>query len=146
MTIGLQLLNSCVTLFSFMVILWSLSAAAPLHVFGLGFDIPGYLLWAALIYACIGTALTHLIGRPLIALNFQQQRYEADFRFNLVRVRENSEQIALLDGEPAERDRLLMRFGNVVGQLARDHVAAEEAHLLHRQLCAGVRGVSRSSW
>jgi len=112
--IGLQLLNSCVTLFSFMIILWSLSAAAPLHVFGIGFDIPGYLLWAALIYACIGTALTHLIGRPLIALNFQQQRYEADFRFNLVRVRENSEQIALLDGERAERDRLLMRFGNVV--------------------------------
>ena len=53
----------------------------------------------ALIYAIIGTALTHLIGRPLVALNFQQQRYEADFRFNLVRVRENSEQIALLDGE-----------------------------------------------
>ena len=98
-----------------MIILWSLSAAAPLHVFGLSFNIPGYLLWAALIYACIGTALTHLIGRPLIALNFQQQRYEADFRFSLVRVRENSEQIALLDGERAERDRLLMRFGNVVG-------------------------------
>ena len=112
--IGLQLLNSCVTLFSFMIILWSLSAAAPLHLFGLSFNIPGYLLWAALIYACIGTALTHLIGRPLIALNFQQQRYEADFRFNLVRVRENSEQIALLDGERAERDRLLLRFGNVV--------------------------------
>ena len=97
-----------------MIILWSLSAAAPLHLFGMSFSIPGYLLWAALIYACIGTAFTHLIGRPLIALNFQQQRYEADFRFNLVRVRENSEQIALLDGEAAERDRLLMRFGNVV--------------------------------
>ena len=55
-----------------------------------------------------------MIGRPLIALNFQQQRYEADFRFNMVRVRENSEQIALLDGEAAERDRLLLRFGNVV--------------------------------
>ena len=114
LTIGLQLLNASVTLASFMIILWSLSAAAPLHVFGISFDIPGYLLWAALIYACIGTAFTHLIGRPLIALNFQQQRYEADFRFNLVRVRENSEQIALLDGERAERDRLLMRFGNVV--------------------------------
>ena len=114
LSIGLQLLNSCVTLFSFMIILWSLSAAAPLHLFGMSFTIPGYLLWAALIYACVGTALTHLIGRPLIALNFQQQRYEADFRFNLVRVRENSEQIALLDGERAERDRLLLRFGNVV--------------------------------
>ena len=63
-------------------------------------DIPGYLVWAALIYAVVGTALTHWIGRALIALNFQQQRYEADFRFNLVRVRENAEQIALLDGEP----------------------------------------------
>ncbi len=114
LNIGLQLLNSCVTLFSFMIILWSLSAAAPLHMFGTTFNIPGYLLWAALIYAVIGTALTHLIGRALIALNFQQQRYEADFRFNLVRVRENSEQIALLEGERAERDRLLVRFGNVV--------------------------------
>jgi putative ATP-binding cassette transporter len=115
LNIGLQLLNSCVTLVSFMAILWALSAAAPLHLFGVTYNIPGYLLWAALIYACLGTALTHLVGRPLIALNFQQQRYEADFRFNLVRVRENSEQIALLDGERAETDRLLMRFANVVG-------------------------------
>ncbi len=114
LSIGLQLLNSAVTLLSFMVILWALSAAAPLHVFGMTANIPGYLLWAALIYAVIGTALTHLIGRPLIALNFQQQRYEADFRFNLVRVRENSEQIALLAGDRAETDRLLLRFGNVV--------------------------------
>jgi putative ATP-binding cassette transporter len=112
--IGLALLNACVTIVSFMAILWALSTEAPLHLFSMSFSIPGYLLWAALIYAVIGTTLTHLIGRPLIALNFQQQRYEADFRFNLVRVRENSEQIALLDGEPAERDRLGMRFGNVV--------------------------------
>jgi putative ATP-binding cassette transporter len=114
LNIGLQLLNSLVTLFSFLIILWGLSAAAPLHLFGLSYSIPGYLLWAALIYAAIGTTFTHLIGRPLIALNFQQQRYEADFRFNLVRTRENSEQIALLAGEQAEDDRLLLRFGNVV--------------------------------
>jgi len=114
LNIGLQLLNSLVTLFSFMIILWGLSAEAPLHLFGMSYSIPGYLLWAALIYAVLGTAFTHVIGRALIALNFQQQRYEADFRFNLMRVRENSEQIALLDGEGAERDRLLMRFGNVV--------------------------------
>jgi putative ATP-binding cassette transporter len=112
--IGLNLLNAVVTLGSFAVILWNLSAAAPLHVFGIKFDIPGYLLWAALVYAVGGTIFTHLIGRPLIALNFQQQRYEADFRFNLVRVRENSEQIALLNGERAERDGLLLRFTNVV--------------------------------
>jgi putative ATP-binding cassette transporter len=114
LSIGLQVLNACVTIASFMVILWVLSAAAPLHIFGIRFDIPGYLLWAAMIYAGIGTALTHLIGRALIALNFQQQRYEADFRFNLVRVRENSEQIALLEGDQAERGRLLERFGNVM--------------------------------
>ena len=112
--IGLNLLNAVVTLGSFAFILWNLSAAAPLHVFGLKYDIPGYLLWAALIYAVVGTIFTHLIGRALIALNFQQQRYEADFRFNLVRVRENSEQIALLNGERAERNGLLQRFGNVV--------------------------------
>jgi putative ATP-binding cassette transporter len=112
--IGLGLLNSVVTLGSFAIILWNLSGTAPLQLFGTTWDIPGYLFWAALIYAIIGTALTHLVGRALTALNFQQQRYEADFRFNLVRVRENSEQIALLDGEPAERDRLLMRFSNVV--------------------------------
>jgi len=112
--IGLGLLNSVVTLGSFAVILWNLSGTAPLHLFGTTLAIPGYLFWAALIYAVIGTALTHLVGRPLTALNFQQQRYEADFRFNLVRVRENSEQIALLDGEQTERNRLLSRFGNIV--------------------------------
>jgi putative ATP-binding cassette transporter len=71
-------------------------------------------VWGALIYAVIGTALTHLIGRPLIQLDFMQQRYEADFRFNLVRVRENAEQIALLHGEAAERHQLLDRFKHVV--------------------------------
>ncbi len=114
LTIGVGLLSSVVTLGSFVVILWSLSAQAPLHIFGFVVDIPGYMVWAALIYALIGTLLTHLIGRALIALSFLQQRYEADFRFNLVRVRENGEQIALLAGEPAERVRLLNRFGNVV--------------------------------
>jgi vitamin B12/bleomycin/antimicrobial peptide transport system ATP-binding/permease protein len=112
--IGTGLLNACVTLGSFVVILWSLSAAAPVHLFGLPFVIPGYLVWAALIYAVIGTGFTHLLGWPLITLNFRQQRFEADFRFNLVRSRENSEQIASLHGEAAERERHLDRFGSVV--------------------------------
>ena len=114
LTIGVGLLGATVTLGSFVVILWTLSAAAPLNLFGETFAIPGYLVWAALIYAILGTAMTHLIGWPLVQLNFNQQRYEADFRFNLVRVRENSEQIALLAGEAAESDRLLTRFGRVV--------------------------------
>jgi putative ATP-binding cassette transporter len=112
--IGVGLLGAVVTLASFVVILWGLSAAAPLHVFGNEFAIPGYLVWGALIYAIFGTALTQWIGSPLVNLDFQQQRLEADFRFSLVRVRENSEQIALLKGEPAERGRLSERFGRVV--------------------------------
>ncbi len=114
LSIGLGLLNSCVTLGSFVVILWTLSEAAPLQLFGTPVSIPGYLVWAALIYAAIGTVLAHLIGWPLIPLNFQQQRFEADFRFNLVRTRENSEQIAALRGEAAERERHLTRFGLIV--------------------------------
>jgi vitamin B12/bleomycin/antimicrobial peptide transport system ATP-binding/permease protein len=114
LTLGIGLLSAVVTLCSFVVILWALSAAAPLHLFGTTFAIPGYLVWAALTYAVIGTVLTHLVGWPLVALNFRQQRFEADFRFNLVRVRENSEQIALLGGETAERERLLDRFGHIV--------------------------------
>jgi putative ATP-binding cassette transporter len=114
LTIGIGLLSSIVTLCSFVVILWTLSAQAPLTLFGARFDIPGYLVWAALIYAVIGTLLTHLIGWRLIPLNFQQQRFEADFRFNLVRTRENAEQIAALGGEAAERERHLNRFGFVV--------------------------------
>jgi vitamin B12/bleomycin/antimicrobial peptide transport system ATP-binding/permease protein len=111
-TIGL--LSSIVSLASFVVILWGLSRAAPLTVLGRDLTIPGYLVWGALVYAIFGTALTHWIGSPLVNLSFEQQRFEADFRFNLVRVRENSEQIALLRGEGAERERLSDRFGRVV--------------------------------
>ena len=114
LSIGLGLINSVVSMFSFVVILWTLSEKAPLHLFGVNISIPGYLVWAALIYAVIGTILTHLIGWRLIPLNFKQQRFEADFRFNLVRTRENSEQIAALHGEAAERERLTDRFANVV--------------------------------
>jgi vitamin B12/bleomycin/antimicrobial peptide transport system ATP-binding/permease protein len=115
LTLGVGLLSSVVTLASFVIILWGLSDAAPLHLFGRDIPIPGYLVWAALIYAVLGTVLTHLIGSPLMGLNFQQQQFEADFRFNLVRARENAEQIALLRGEPAERLRLSTRFQRVVG-------------------------------
>src|SRR5690349_3813740 len=112
LSIGTGLLNSVVTLCSFIVILWTLSEAAPVHLFGV--TVHGYLVWAALLYAVMGTVLTHRIGWPLIPLNFQQQRFEADFRFNLVRTRENSEQIAALHGEAAERECHLNRFGSVV--------------------------------
>jgi len=114
LNISVSFLSAVVTLASFIVILWGLSADSPLTLFGNEFHIPGYLVWGALIYAVFGTVLTHWIGSPLVMLNFQQQRLEADYRFNLVRVRENSEQIALLRGESAEQERLLERFGRVV--------------------------------
>ena len=113
--IGISLLGSIVTLVSFVVILWNLSSGSPLMIGSKSFNIPGYLVWAALIYAVIGTWVTHLVGRPLIRLNFDQQRYEADFRFSLVRLRENAEEVTLLAGERAEEERLLDRFGRVVG-------------------------------
>lgn len=113
-TIGIRVLGALVSLISFVIVLWILSADAPLYLFGREISIPGYLVWAALIYAAIGTLFAHLIGRPLIRLNFLQQRYEADFRFNLVRVRENAEQIALLRGENAEKATLRQRFSFVI--------------------------------
>jgi vitamin B12/bleomycin/antimicrobial peptide transport system ATP-binding/permease protein len=114
LTIGIALLGSIVTLVSFVWILWTLSAATPLMIGSSTFQIPGYLVWAALIYAILGTWVTHLVGRPLIKLNFDQQRYEADFRFSLVRLRENAEEVTLLAGEPAEKERLSDRFGWVI--------------------------------
>lgn len=114
LSIGIGFLSSIVTLASFVVILWGLSQAAPLIIAGRDYTIPGYLVWIALIYAALGTFLTHWIGKPLVLLNFTKQRFEADFRFNLVRVRENSEQIAILRGEEAERQHLLDRFGRVI--------------------------------
>jgi vitamin B12/bleomycin/antimicrobial peptide transport system ATP-binding/permease protein len=113
--IGIALLGSIVTLVSFVVILWNLSSTSPLVIGSHSFDIPGYLVWAALIYAIVGTWITHLVGRPLIKLNFDQQRYEADFRFSLVRLRENAEEVTLLSGEQAEEQRLVDRFARVVG-------------------------------
>lgn len=107
-------LGAFVTFCSYVALLWVLSADAPLSLFGREIGIPGYLVWAGILYSVVGTLITHLIGRALIKLNFDQQRYEADFRFNLVRVRENAEQIALLGGENAERASLAARFAAVM--------------------------------
>ena len=100
-----------VTLVSFLGILWSLSGTVALF----GVAIPGYMVWVALAYAVVGTWLTHLVGRPLAALRFRQQRVEADFRYSLVRVRENMEGIALYAGEAEEKGLLGQRFGSVIG-------------------------------
>ncbi len=108
------LLGAAASLGSFVVILWGISARMPMPLFGGRVVIPGFLVWAALIYAAVTTLATHLVGRKLVGLRFEQQRYEADFRFELVNVRENCEQIALLKGEDAQRARLMGRFDAVV--------------------------------
>jgi vitamin B12/bleomycin/antimicrobial peptide transport system ATP-binding/permease protein len=113
LSLGTGLLGSVVTLGSFVVILWGLSNAAPLTLFGHTLGIPGYLVWVAIIYAVAGTFVSHRIGRPLIALDIEQQRREADFRSGLLRVRENAEQIALLSGETTEHRRLMSHFTRV---------------------------------
>jgi len=110
LTLSLGLLSAVVTLVSFVAILWTLSGAIEIA----GIEIPGYMLWVALIYAIVGSWLTHVIGRPLIPLNFTQQRFEADFRFALVRLRENSEGVALYGGEAGEGANFRARFSNVV--------------------------------
>ena len=112
--LSIGLLSAVVTLASFFFILWKLSDAAGIPLFGFDVKIPGYLVWISLVYALIGTALTHLIGNVLASLNFNQQRLEADFRYHLVRVRENGEQIALLDGEEVEKAGLGGRFAKLV--------------------------------
>jgi putative ATP-binding cassette transporter len=114
MTLSMGLLNAVVTLVSFVGILWTLSGPLDFSLLGMQVSIPGFMVWAALIYCVGGTIVTHYIGRPLIGLNFQQQRYEADFRHHLVRVREYSEAIALDHGEKVEHGQLDLRFGNVL--------------------------------
>ena len=109
---SINLIATLSALVSYAIILWSLSANLTLP--GTHFSFPGLLLWCAIIYSIIGTALTHLIGRPLASLAFARQHYEANFRFGLARLREYSEQIALLRGEPTEKTILTDRFSSII--------------------------------
>jgi vitamin B12/bleomycin/antimicrobial peptide transport system ATP-binding/permease protein len=114
LSLGLGFLNAAVTLASFIGILWSISGPLEIPLGGATYIIYGYMVWVAIVYAIVGTWLTHKIGKPLIPLNFNQQKYEADFRFNLVRFRENSEGVALYRGEEDELRGFRSRFMAVV--------------------------------
>ncbi len=113
MQLFLGLLSSVATLVSFIFILWELSGPLSLAPIGINFTVPGYMAWVCLIYAIVGSWLANLVGRRLIPLNFLRQNYEANFRFALVRVRENAEGIALYNGERQEGDALNQRFIDV---------------------------------
>ena len=115
LSLSLGLFNAFVTLVSFLSILWTLSGALTIPLGGsIEIAIPGYMVFAALLYAIAGTVLTRWIGHPLIRLSFDQQRYEADFRFSLVRLRENAENVAFYGGEARELDTFRDRFAQVV--------------------------------
>ncbi|HMN92502.1 MAG TPA: ABC transporter ATP-binding protein/permease [Hydrogenophaga sp.] len=114
-SLSMGLLNAVVTLVSFVGILWTLSGSFAFSFNGSDYVIPGFMVWMAVVYCVAGSIITHYIGRPLIGLNFRQQRFEADYRHHLIRVREYSESIALDRGEPVERQLLGTRFGEVLG-------------------------------
>jgi putative ATP-binding cassette transporter len=115
-TLGLAIggLRATVTLASFTAILWGLSGPLTFSLGGVVARLPGFMLWTAILYAAVGTWLTDRIGRPLVRLNFDQQRYEADFRFGLARFRENTEPVALSAGEGHELGGFRRRFAAVV--------------------------------
>jgi putative ATP-binding cassette transporter len=119
LSLTLGFINAFVTLVSFIGILWSLSGVLEFTLGGVAYEMPGYMVWIALAYAALGSWLTHRIGLRLIGLNFEQQRFEADFRFSLVRFRENAEGVALYAGEAQELSRFRVRFGNVVANWIR---------------------------
>jgi vitamin B12/bleomycin/antimicrobial peptide transport system ATP-binding/permease protein len=103
------LLSSAVSLISFIGILWTLSGAITV----LGISVPGYMVWVALVYAFVGSWCVHRVARPLVKLNVEQQRFEADFRYSLVRVRDNAEAIALYQAEVPETHNMRERFSHV---------------------------------
>jgi putative ATP-binding cassette transporter len=109
LTLGMSVLSNAVTLVTFIGVLWVIAPALTIG----RFTIPGYLVWAALVYSIAGTYLTQLIGRRLIPLNFRQQQVNADFRFGLVRIRENTEQIALSAGEAQEAAGIFALFESI---------------------------------
>ena len=113
-SLSMGVLNALVTLASFVGILWGLSGGFSFTFHGSTYEIAGFMVWAAVVYCAVGSVLTHYIGRRQIPLNFRQQRYEADFRHHMVRVREYSEAIALDKGEQVERQHLDLRFSRVL--------------------------------
>jgi len=112
--IGEKLFREFITFVSFIGILWGLSSSFRFQISDYSIEIPRYLVWACLLYATVGTWIAHKIGHPLSKLNFIQQKLEADFRYLLVRLRENSENVALLRGENFEKQNLTNKFSQIL--------------------------------
>lgn len=117
LTLGLfvGVLKQATSLVAFVVILWNLSGSLDIPLGDTVLSVPGYMVFVTLIYSAVGTWLAHKVGRKLIPLNYAQQRFEADFRFSMVRVRENSESVAFYGGEKPELQNFRERFALVIG-------------------------------
>lgn len=117
LTLGLfvGVLKQATSLVAFVVILWNLSGSLDIPLGDTVLSVPGYMVFVTLIYSIVGTWLAHKVGRKLIRLNYDQQRFEADFRFSMVRVRENSESVAFYGGEKPELQNFRERFALVIG-------------------------------
>ena len=117
LTLGLfvGVLKQATSLIAFVVILWNLSGSLDIPLGDTVLSVPGYMVFVTLIYSVVGTWLAHKVGRKLIRLNYDQQRFEADFRFSMVRVRENSESVAFYGGEKPELQNFRERFALVIG-------------------------------
>ena len=113
LSLSLGLLSSVVTLISFVGILWSVSGPISFLLAGQEWVVPGYMVWFALLYAGLGSIIVAWIGKPLVKQNFNQQKFEADFRFGLIRIRENAEAVALYRGEQEEQHELEGHFKEI---------------------------------
>lgn len=110
LSFGIGILKAFCTFASFVVILYNLSGSLSFTFMGKTWTINGYMLWASLLYSVIGTYITHLVGRKLVKINFIQQKYEADFRFSMIRLRESAESVAFYRGEAQEGSVFKQRF------------------------------------
>jgi putative ATP-binding cassette transporter len=113
LSLSLDLISNVATLITFSVVLWSLASALTFHISGHELTLPGYMVWAAVIYALIGSWIMQKTNKPLVAINYQRQQAEANFRFGLIRLRENAEQIGFYGGESTEQRSLEGRFGKI---------------------------------
>ncbi len=132
--LGTGFLQSIVSLLSFAYHPVGPLAIAPLPLFGVDLSFPGYLVVLAIGYAALGTLIAHLIGWPLIPLQFRQQRYESDFRFAIARVTDHADSVALMGGEPVERAELRRRFDALVRNWVALVQPAERTQRLHLRL------------
>ena len=110
LSLGINLLKNICTFGSFVMILYNISGPLQFTAFGKEWTINGYMFWAAFFYSILGTAITHYVGKRLLAINFVQQRYEADFRFSMIRMRESGESVAFYGGENQEKLVFIDRF------------------------------------